>query len=82
MPFDLSLFVKVREGKLTIVLVYVDDLTITIENIKEIHQTRENLLVRFQMKELGQLKRFLRLEINHIKEVIFLCQQKYAKDLL
>ncbi|KAE8665979.1 tir-nbs resistance protein [Hibiscus syriacus] len=78
-PADYSLFVKANEGKLAIVLVYVDDLIITEA---EILQTKENLLVRFQMKELGQLKHFLGLEVDRTHEGIFLCQQKYAKDLL
>ncbi|XP_058071277.1 uncharacterized mitochondrial protein AtMg00810-like [Magnolia sinica] len=34
------------------------------------------------MKELGELKHFLRLEIDRSNKGIFLCQQKYAKDLL
>ena len=34
------------------------------------------------MKELGQLKHFLGLEVDRTHEGIFLCQQKYAKDLL
>ena len=44
---DSSLFIKAREGKLAIVLVYVDDLIITGDNQREIHQIRENLSVRF-----------------------------------
>ncbi|KAM1254549.1 hypothetical protein ACFX2G_029491 [Malus domestica] len=77
-----SLFVKANEGKLAIVLVYVDDLIITGDDEAEILQTKENLSVRFQMKELGQLKHFLGLEVDRTQEGIFLCQQKYAKDLL
>ncbi|KAJ9556278.1 hypothetical protein OSB04_010892 [Centaurea solstitialis] len=59
---DPSLFIKERDGKLAIVLVYVDDLIITGDDEREIHQTGANLSVRFQMKELGELKHFLRLE--------------------
>ncbi|KAE8676544.1 hypothetical protein F3Y22_tig00111584pilonHSYRG00119 [Hibiscus syriacus] len=81
-PADSSLFVKANEGKLAIVLVYVDDLIITVDDEAEILQTKENLSVRFQMKELGQLKHFLGLEVDRTHEGIFLCQQKYAKDLL
>ncbi|KAE8669328.1 tir-nbs resistance protein [Hibiscus syriacus] len=81
-PTDSSLFVKDNEGKLAIVLVYVDDLIITGDDEAEILQTKENLSVRFQMKELGQLKHFLDLEVDRTHEGIFLCQQKYAKDLL
>ncbi|CAL8997356.1 unnamed protein product [Prunus brigantina] len=61
---DSSLFVKANGGKLAIVLVYVDDLIITGDDEEEIHRTKENLSVRFQMKELGQLKHFLGLESN------------------
>ncbi|KAE8734204.1 PLAC8 family protein [Hibiscus syriacus] len=81
-PTDSSLFVKANKGKLAIVLVYVDDLIITGDDEAEILQTKENLSVRFQIKELGQVKHFLGLEVDRIHEGIFLCQQKYAKDLL
>ena len=34
------------------------------------------------MKELGELKHFLELEVECTKKGLFLGQQKYAKDLL
>ena len=34
------------------------------------------------MKELGELKHFLGLEVERTKKWLFLDQQKYAKDLL
>ncbi|XP_039142881.1 uncharacterized mitochondrial protein AtMg00810-like [Dioscorea cayenensis subsp. rotundata] len=79
---DSSLFVKHTGGKMAIVLVYVDDLILTGDLTEEIQCTKENLSVRFQMKELGELKHFLGLEVEKTKEGMFLCQQKYAKDLL
>lgn len=60
---------------------YVDDLILTSDDEEEIQQTRENLSVRFQMRELGQLKHFLSLKVDRTKEGIFLCQHKYTKDL-
>ena len=81
-PADSSLFVKANGGRLAIVLVYVDDLIITGDDEAEILRTKENLSVRFQMKELGQLKHFLGLEVDRTQEGIFLCQQNYSKDLL
>lgn len=60
----------------------MDDLIITGDDDGEIQRTRENLSVRFQMKELGELKHFLGLEVERCKEGLFLCQQKYASDLL
>ncbi|KAE8655616.1 hypothetical protein F3Y22_tig00117021pilonHSYRG00028 [Hibiscus syriacus] len=58
------------------------DSSLFVKANEEILQTKENLSVRFQMKELGQLKHFLGLEVDRTHEGIFLCQQKYAKDLL
>jgi hypothetical protein len=79
---DSSLFTKKIGDKLAIVLVYVDDLILTGDLMEEIRQTKENLSVRFQMKELGELKHFLGLEVEKTCKGVFLCQQKYAKDLL
>jgi hypothetical protein len=63
-------------------LVYVDDLIIMGDNVEEIQRIRKNLSIRFQMKELGDLKHFLRLEVEHTKEGIFLDQQKYTKYIV
>lgn len=63
-------------------LVYVDDLIITRDCKEKILQTKENLSVRFQMKELGQVKHFLDLEVDRTEEGIFLHQEKYFRDLL
>ena len=60
----------------------MDDLILTGDLTEEIQQTRENLSVRFQMKELGELKHFLGLEVTTTKEGMFLCQHKYARELL
>lgn len=77
-----NLFVKVSGLDLAIVLVYVDDLIVTRDCQEEILQTKENLSVRFQMKELDKLKHFLGLEIDYSLEGIFLHQQKYSRDIL
>ena len=62
---------KSKDGRLAIVLVYVDDLIITGDYSEEIQRTRENLLVRFQMKEIGVLKHFLGLEVEYTKKGYF-----------
>ena len=81
-PSDSSLFVKTKDGRLVIILVYVGDLIIIGDYSEEIQRTRENLSVRFQIKDFGVLKHFLGLEVERTKEGLFLGQQKYAKDLL
>ena len=79
---DCSLFVRAREGKLVIILVYVDDLIIIRDDEAEIQQIQATLSICFQMKALGELKHFLSLEVKRVEDGIFLCQQKYTKDLL
>ena len=76
-PSYSSLFMKTKDGRLAIKLVYVDDLIITGDYSEEIQRTREILSVRFQMKKLGELKHFLGLEVEFTKG-LFLGQQKYA----
>ena len=63
-------------------MVYMYDLIITGDDEVKVHQIKENLVIHFQMKELGELKHFLGLEVDYTKEGLFLCQQNYAKDLL
>jgi len=73
------MFIKKRGGKPTKVLVYVDDLIITGDDEAEMQRTRENFSVWLQMKELGQLKHFLGLEVDQREDGIFLCQQEVCK---
>ena len=64
---------KVRDNKLTIVLVYVDDLIITGDGKEKINQIKSNISIYFQMKEFRKLKDFLGLEIQRTKDGLFLC---------
>ena len=55
-----------------VVLVYVDDIIITGDDADEVQRTRANLSVRFQMKELGELKHFPGLEVQRTEDGLFL----------
>ncbi|CAL1355517.1 unnamed protein product [Linum trigynum] len=81
-PSDSSLFVKEQDKKLAIVLDYVDDLIVTGDDEEEINRTRINLSIRFQMKELGELKHFLGLEVEKREDDLFLSQRRYVIVLL
>eukprot|EP00253_Pinus_taeda_P019892 PITA_19892 len=72
-----------KVGKSLIILVlYVDDLTLTGSDPNLINHVKSNLKKEFEMKDLGYLHYFLGLEVLQSKEGISLSQSKYACDLL
>ncbi|RVW35157.1 Retrovirus-related Pol polyprotein from transposon TNT 1-94 [Vitis vinifera] len=79
---DHTLFLKHRQGKLTALIVYVDDMIITGDDSEEIARLQEQLASEFEMKNLGGLKYFLGIEVARSKRGIFLSQRKYILDLL
>lgn len=79
---DSSLFIKHNNSSFTTLLVYVDDLIIVGNNLDEITHIKSDLNSRFRIKDLGDLKYFLGLEIARSREGIHVCQRKYALDIL
>lgn len=80
---DHTLFVKRSEdGKVTALIVYVDDIIVTGNDLSEIGRLKNKLAAEFEIKELGKLKYFLGIEVAYSKEGIFISQQKYILDLL
>lgn len=79
---DHTLFLKHRHGKVTALIVYVDDMIITGDDSEEIAKLQKQLATEFEMKNLGGLKYFLGIEVARSKKGIFLSQRKYILDLL
>ena len=71
----------VVEGKLLIIVLYVDDLILTGDE-QLIHSCKEDLAREFEMKEMGLFHCFLGLEIWQRDGEIFVSQGKYAKEIL
>ena len=66
----------------TILTVYVDDIVITGDNTEEIINLKKKFGKEFEVKDLGQMRYFLGIEVARTKEGICLSQWKYALDLL
>lgn len=80
---DHTLFIKhSSSGRLTALLVYVDDIIVTGNDDKERQVLNQCLAEEFEIKALGRLKYFLGIEVAHSKQGIFISQQKYVTDLL
>ncbi|GKE82296.1 ribonuclease H-like domain-containing protein, partial [Tanacetum coccineum] len=63
-------------------LVYVDDIIITGNNVAEIKKFKGFLKSKFMIKDLGKLKYFLGIEVVDTEKGISLNQRKYVLDLL
>ncbi|RVW23954.1 Retrovirus-related Pol polyprotein from transposon TNT 1-94 [Vitis vinifera] len=80
---DHTLFVKhFPEGKLAIIIVYVDDIILTGDHEEKIDLLKKLLTKEFEIKNLGTLKYFLGMEIARSKKGIVVSQRKYVLDLL
>jgi transposase InsO family protein len=79
---DHTLFYKRVGTDITLLIVYVDDMIVTGSNLHEIGELRDYLAKEFEMKDLGDLKYFLGIEVSRSKQELFLSQRKYTLDLL
>ena len=60
--YDSKLYYKVEEGSLMILLLYLDDLFVTVED-GLIANTKRKLATEFEMKHLGMMHYFLGMEV-------------------
>ena len=79
---DHTLFFKRSKEKISIVIVYVDDIVLTGDDMVELNNIKEKLSYVFEMKDLGHLRYFLGMEIARNKAGISVSQRKYTLDLL
>ncbi|CAH9090919.1 unnamed protein product, partial [Cuscuta epithymum] len=79
---DSSLFTKTNGNSFTVLLLYVDDLILAGNNIDEISAVKTFLHKKFTIKDLGDLKYILGIEIARSAKGICLCQRKYTLDIL
>ena len=78
---DANLYHIVVDGKLLIILLYVDDMTLTSDEML-IKSCKDDLAREFEMKDMGLLHYFLGLEIWQRDGDLFVSQDKYVNDIL
>ncbi|KAL1203338.1 Retrovirus-related Pol polyprotein from transposon TNT 1-94 [Cardamine amara subsp. amara] len=79
---DHTLFTTQGENGIVAVLVYVDDIIVTGDDVEGIKRTKGLLKASFDIKDLGELKYFLGIEVCKFENGLFLSQRKYTLDLL
>ena len=64
------------------VLLYVDDMLITGDDLDYISHVKQQLGKEFQMSDLGPLSYFLGIEVLHYAKGYYISQSKYIQDLI
>ena len=81
--FEHTLFVKTEQkGQILIVSLYVDDLIVTGNCGRMILEFKDSMKRRFDMTDLGKMRYFLGVEILQREEGIYMCQRKFAREVL
>ncbi|XP_021985745.1 uncharacterized mitochondrial protein AtMg00810-like [Helianthus annuus] len=78
----LPFFIFKRGNAIIYLLVYVDDIIITVSDTTLIQSFVTSLHNEFSVKDLGALGYFLGLEVTYIENDLFLSQAKYTHDIL
>lgn len=79
---DHTMFYKHNNGKIAILIVCVDDIVMTGDDTVELESLKNFLSNQFEVKDLGQLKYFLGMEVARSSKGIIISQKKYVLDLL
>ena len=80
--FDTTLFLRRFDHGITILLLYVDDMIITSDDMQGIQDLKYFLGCQFEMKDLSPLNYFLSLEVSSFEDGYYLTQAKYTSDLI
>ena len=80
--YDSALFLCRTDKGTILLLLYVDDMIITGDDLSGIQELKDFLSQQFEMKDLRHLSYLLGLEIIHSTDGLYITQAKYASDLL
>lgn len=69
------MFYKISKARTKAILIaYVDDIILTGDNIVEQESLKKSLIREFEVKDLGQMRYFLRMEVPRSKKEIGVSQ--------
>ena len=71
-----------KEEKIIIVSVYIDDLIFTSDDEVMMSEFKSSMLREFDMSNLGRMRFFLGIEVLQKSDGIYICQRKYALEVL
>ena len=63
-------FKQSNNGRMTILIVYVDDIVLNRDDIGEVERLKKVLATKFEVKDLGQMRYFLGMEVARSRKGI------------
>jgi hypothetical protein len=81
-PSESTLYIKGDQVNFLVISLYVDDLLVTGSSVELIQQFKDDMKQVFEMSDLGEMSYFLGMEVEQKNGDIFICQRKYAKEML
>jgi len=83
-PYDPCLYVQYQKGSMVIIALYVDDLVLACSDRQLLDWLKEEFCKRFEMKDCGEVRVCLGLEIvrDTSKVTLHLSQQRYVDKVL
>ena len=79
---DQTLFIKKEDGELIVAQVYVDDIIFGSTKDEVAHGFLKLMEAKIEIRMIGELTHFLKLQIHQQDSSILLSQSKYAKNLV
>jgi Reverse transcriptase (RNA-dependent DNA polymerase) len=62
-----TMFIRRKEEKICILVVYVDDIVLTYKDPTETKMIKASLATEFEMKDIGELRYFLGIKVARFK---------------
>ncbi|KAM1402838.1 hypothetical protein ACFX2I_011521 [Malus domestica] len=77
-------FKKLQDESFIYLLIYVDDMLIASKNVEEIEKLKKQMKNEFEMKDLGEAKKIIGMEITRDREkgLVSLNQRQYLEKLI
>lgn len=79
---DTCLYYRWHNWKLTLILVYVDDIIIASQDLEYLIEIKTQFCSKYEMTDLGECKKYLNVRITRTKESLMMDQTEYAESVI
>jgi hypothetical protein len=79
---DTCLYYRWHQWKLTLLLLYVDDIIIASQDFEYLKEIKSQFCSRYEMTDLGECRKYLNVRITRTKESLTMDQSEYAQSII